>query len=391
MTREKQAQRIQTFLWIAVIAAVSFIAGMRSEQLFAHVAPVFGIRYSADELDLQRVKETYKRLKAEYDGELDNEKLVDGASRGLVAATGDPHTAFMDAEEAREFDKSMQGNIGGGIGAEIGLRNNRPTIVRPLKDSPAEQSGLKAGDIIVAVNDESVAGLTVDQVVAKIRGEVDTAVKLALLRDNQRVEASLTRKQITAPAVEREVVDGIGILRVHRFNEETGTLTRAAADYFKQQSVHKVIVDLRGNPGGTVSAAQALAGLWLDGQPIMTERRGDKVVKTIYSKGQSVLGDTKTIVLIDGSSASASEIVAGALQEYGKATLVGEKSYGKGSVQQLVPLSNGARLKVTEARWYTPKGAHIDKKGIEPQEKVELTHDDLNHNRDPQLERAKQL
>ncbi len=390
MSKEK-TRNAQLFAWAVVIAVVSFIAGARSDQIFAAIAPKLGVRYSAERLDTERIQETYRQLKAQYDGNLDTDKLINGASRGLVAATGDPYTTFMDAEEAKEFEKSLNGNIGGGIGAEIGLRNNRPTVVRVLRNSPAEEAQVKAGDIIIAVNGNSVADATTEQVVEKIRGEINTTVKLQVLRNYQRLEMSMTRKQITAPAVEHDIVDGVGILKVYRFGEETGTLARAAAEAFKQNNVQKVIVDLRSNPGGTVTAAQALAGLWLDNQDIMTERRGDKVIKTVKSTGKPLLQDIKTVVLIDRSSASASEIVAGALQEYGKAKLLGEKSYGKGSVQQLIKLRDGAQLKVTEARWYTPKGRTIDKTGIEPDEKVGLSANDMNFGKDPQMDAAKKL
>lgn len=372
------------------IALMSFIAGTRADEIMAVVAPWFGVRHSADRVQTAQLQETYRQLKNHYDGALDEQELLNGAQRGLVEAAGDPHTTFLDPKEVAEFEKSLRGDIGGGIGAEIGLRHERLTIVRPLKGSPAEQAGIRAGDVIVGVNDEVVLDWTVEQVVAKIRGEIGTSVRLSLKRGAETKQISVRREQVVAPTVERSVEHGVGILRVQRFNDETGALARSAADYFRQQGVRRVVLDLRGNPGGTVTAAQALAGLWLDKQPIMTERRGDRVIKTVYATGQPVLGDVQTIVLIDGGSASASEIVAGALRDHGKATLMGEKSYGKGSVQKLVPLSGGAQLKVTEARWFTPRGITIDKKGIEPDIKVELTAEDLNEGRDPQLERARQ-
>lgn len=389
--KQGEKKRPYTLAWGLTIAIVSFVAGTRYEQILEMVAPTFGVRYSAERLEAGRIQETYRQLNSNYDGELDTEALIDGANRGLVAAAGDLHTSYMNRDEVAEFEKSMRGDIGGGIGAEIGLRNQRPTIIRPLKNSPAEKAGIKAGDVIVGVNDEFVMNLSVDEVVAKIRGEIGTSVRLKLRRSNEDQEFSITRQQVVAPTVESEVADGIGILKISRFNDEAGSLARAAAENFKQQGVSKVIVDLRGNPGGTVSSAQAVAGLWLDRQEIMSERRGEKAIKTVKSSGQPILADIKTVVLIDEGSASASEIIAGSLRDYGKATLVGEKSYGKGSVQKLITLSGGAQLKVTEARWFTPKGVNIDKVGIEPDEKVELTSDDVNNNRDPQMDRAKQL
>ena len=297
----------------------------------------------------------------------------------------------MDPTEVAEFDKSMKGDIGGGVGAEIGMRSKHPTIIRLLDDSPAKDAGVKVDDIIVSVNEQSVSGLTVEQVVSKVRGEVGTEVKLGLVRGDEQKTISVTRRQVTAPTVEQEIIGKTGILTVHMFNDDTGRLARAAAEQFVAQGVDKVILDLRGNGGGTVTAAQALAGLWLDNQPLMTERRGGKIDKTIKTTGKPLLGDKKTIVLINGGSASASEIVAGALSEYDKATLVGEKSYGKGSVQAMVQLSDGSMLKVTTARWYTPKGATIDGKGIDPSIEVKLTAEDFDAGRDPQLEKAKEL
>ena len=328
---------------------------------------------------------------ANYDGKLDTQKLIYGANRGLVEAAGDSHTAYMDPDETKEFEKSLSGKIGGGIGAEIGLRNGKPTIIKPLNDSPAQKSGIKAGEVIVKVNDESVADWAVDKVVSKIRGEVGTSVKLTLLSENRTREVSVTRQNITAPAVESEIDGEIGILKVNRFGDDTVSLAKKYATEFIEKGVKKVIVDLRNNPGGTVSSAQGLLGLWLDRQVAMTERRGSEIVKTAHTTGSPILGDMKTVVLINGNSASASEITAGALRDYGKAKLVGQKSYGKGSVQLLIGLSGGSQMKVTEARWYTPKGNNIDKTGIEPDVKVDLSPDDVNNGRDPQMDKAKSL
>ena len=201
----------------------------------------------------------------------------------------------------------------------------------------------------------------------------------------------MIRRNIVAPAVESKIEGEIGILKVSRFSDDTVIQARQLATEFKQKGVKKVILDLRGNPGGTVSSAQGLLGLWLDKQVVMTERRGSEVIKELKSTGHPILADVKTVVLINENSASASEITAGALREYGKAKIVGQKSYGKGSVQRLVKFSSGAQMKITEARWYTPQGKNIDKAGIEPDEKVEMTMDDVNNNRDPQLEKAKSL
>lgn len=390
VTGEKR-QQLSWFLTLVIVAIVSFVAGARSDALFANVASVFGVRTSNKTIDLSSVQKTYQELVANYDGKLDTQKLIYGANRGLVEAAGDPHTAYMDPDETKEFDKSLSGQIGGGIGAEIGLRNNKPTIIKPLENSPAQKAGIKAGEAIVKVNDEASSDWSVEKVVGKIRGEVGTSVKLTLLSGGQTHEVSVVRQNIVSPAVESEIDGEIGILKVNRFGDDTVSLARKYASEFVEKGVKKVILDLRNNPGGTVGAAQGLLGIWLDNQIAMTERRGSEIVKTLRTTGTPILGNMKTVVLINGNSASASEITAGALREYGKATLVGQKSYGKGSVQIVLGLPGGSQMKVTEARWYTPKGKNIDKTGIEPDIKVDLSSDDVNNNVDPQMDKAKSL
>ena len=391
MVAGEKRQQLSWFLTLVIVAIVSFVAGARSDALFANVASVFGVRTSNKTIDLSSVQKTYQELIANYDGKLDTQKLIYGANRGLVEAAGDPHTAYMDPDETKEFDKSLSGQIGGGIGAEIGLRNNKPTIIKPLENSPAQKARIKAGEVIVKVNDEASSDWSVEKVVSKIRGEVGTSVKLTLLSDGKTREVSVVRQNIVSPAVESEIDGEIGILKVNRFGDDTVSLSRKYASEFVEKGVKKVILDLRNNPGGTVGAAQGLLGIWLDNQIAMTERRGSEIVKTLRTTGTPILGNIKTVVLINSNSASASEITAGALREYGKATLVGQKSYGKGSVQIVLGLPGGSQMKVTEARWYTPKGKNIDKTGIEPDVKVDLSSDDVNNNVDPQMDKAKSL
>lgn len=391
MNEGKTMSRSGLLLSGLIIAIISFAAGMRSDVILSYVAPIFGMRVETGSIDLSSVQETYRALKANFDGELEEQKLIEGASRGLVDAAGDIHTTFLDPSAVKELEAQLSGSIGGGIGAEIGLRNERPTIIRPLKDSPAINAGVLAGDIIAQVDGKDVTGWTVDQVVDKIRGEVDTKVELKLLRGDELKEFSITRKEVKSPTVEAKIEGDVGVLTVSRFNSETGPLARAEAEKFLSSGVKKVVLDLRGNPGGEVTAAQALAGLWLDNQVILTQRRGNEIVQTNKSTGKPILGDIKTVVLINGGSASASEIIAGALRDYGKATLVGETTYGKGSVQALLRLGGGAQLKVTESRWFTPKGKNIDGVGVDPDVEVELTAEDVKNERDPQLERAKSI
>lgn len=376
------------FLTIAVVAVVGFVAGTRSNELLAAVAPVFGLKVETSTLELAAVQKTYQELKANYDGELDKKKLIDGASRGLVQAAGDQYTVFMDAEEAAEFEKDLSGEIGGGVGAEIGVRSGKPTILRVLPGNPAERAGVKAGDVIAAVNDQATTGWNAEKTAGEIRGEVGTTVKLSLVRGSELKELTITREKVTNPSVQASVQNGIGILTLSRFDNETSTQAKKAAENFKQQKVRGVILDLRGNGGGYITAAQEVAGLWLDNKVVVTEKAKGQVVDELKSGSNPLLASIPTVVLVNGGSASASEIVAGAFQDYKTATLIGEKTFGKGTVQKVLDLGAGTQLKVTVARWYTPNGKNITQEGITPDQAVELTAADTDAGRDPQLDAA---
>lgn len=376
-------------LVLAII--VSFAAGTRSEEIYQIAAPIFGIKVAKQPLDTEVMKEAYRQLAANYDGDLDANKLSDGAARGMVKAVGDDYTTFLDKEEAAEFNKSLNGEVSG-IGAEIGVRNLQPTVLRVLDDSPAKKAGLKTGDIFVAVNGTSVAGETASGVADKVTGEAGTTVKLTMRRGSESLDFSITRAQISDPSVRWSVSDDIGILTISRFDDNTGSLARKAAKEFIDKGVKSVIVDLRNNGGGYLTAAQEVASLWLDsGKTVVTEKSRGQVTETVKASGNPTLKGKKTIVLVNGSSASASEIVAGALKDYQAAILVGEKTFGKGTVQKVINLSDDRILKVTVARWYTPQDRNITKEGIQPNQTVKMSQDDNNAGRDPQMVRAKEL
>ena len=376
-------------LVLAII--VSFAAGTRSEEIYQIAAPIFGIKVAKQPLDTEVMKEAYRQLAANYDGDLDANKLSDGAARGMVKAVGDDYTTFLDKEEAAEFNKSLNGEVSG-IGAEIGVRNLQPTVLRVLDDSPAKKAGLKTGDVFVAVNGTSVAGETASGVADKVTGEAGTTVKLTMRRGSESLDFSITRAQISDPSVRWSVSDDIGILTISRFDDNTGSLARKAAKEFIDKGVKGVIVDLRNNGGGYLTAAQEVASLWLDnGKTVVTEKSRGQVTETVKASGNPTLKGKKTIVLVNSSSASASEIVAGALKDYQAATLVGEKTFGKGTVQKVINLSDDRIIKVTVARWYTPQDRNITKEGIQPNQTVKMSSDDNNAGRDPQMARAKEL
>lgn len=374
---------------VAVTAIVGFLLGTRSEQLFSYVAPAFGIKTYSGDIDTSSLQSTYKALKANYDGTLDDKVLIEGASRGLVDATGDDYTLYMNATESSEFSDDLSGTIGGGIGAEIGLRDKKTTIIRTLPGNPAELAGLAAGDVIIGINDEPTLNWTVEEAVSKIRGEEGTTVKISVIRGTEPKEFTVTRAIITNPSVSSTVENNVGTLTITRFDSETGTRARAVAKEFRDKGVTSVILDLRGNGGGYVDAAQDIAGLWLDNKVVLIEKTNGKVVDELKTGRNAVLVGLPTVVLVNAGSASASEIVAGALQDYGVAKLVGEKTFGKGSVQQLIGLPDGAQLKVTIAKWFTPKGKNITKDGIKPDVEAALTQESVDAGADPQLDAAR--
>lgn len=370
---------------LAIMAVVGFIVGTRSDQI---IGLMQGVKLSSDTLDLSSVQKTYQALKANFDGTLDTAALIDGASRGMVAAAGDKYTVFMDATEAAEFNKELSGEVTG-VGAEIGTRSSQPTIIRVLTDSPAEKAGLKAGDIIIKVNDDVTQDLTNDQVASKIRGDAGTSVKITIMRAGISKEFTIIRAKLNDPSVRWSVQNGVGVITMTRFDADTASLARQAAEEFVAQGVKSVVLDLRDNGGGYLDAARDVASLWVDkDKVVVTEKRGDTVADTVKATGNPILAGVKTVVLVNGGSASASEIVSGALQDYKAATLIGEKTYGKGSVQQIITLADGRVLKVTVAKWYTPNGKNISKEGITPDKTVEMTTADSNAGKDPQMDAA---
>lgn len=381
-----------TFVLIIGLAiVVGYAAGTRNDQIVSTVAPILGFKVETGKLDLSSVQTTFQQLKSNFDGKLSDEALIEGASKGLVAAAGDIHTEYFTSKEAAQFKDDLNGTIGGGIGAQIGMREDHPTIVSVLKDTPAEKQGLIAGDVLLSVNDEEIGKLTVDQVVNKIRGDVGTTVKVTISRNGQVKDVTLTREEITSPSVTTKVDGDVGIMTIARFDEQTADAARNAAQQFKQQNVKKVILDLRDNGGGYLSAAPQVAGLWVSGDKVIVSERKDGTILDEQRSGDNApLAGIPTVVLVNAGTASAAEIVTSALKEYGVASVVGQKTYGKGTVQTMLNLDSGALLKVTIQRWYTPKGNNVDKKGITPDQTVDLTRDDVNTGHDPQLDAAKQ-
>lgn len=345
-------------------------------------------------LDYSSVEQVYDSLRNNYDGQLDVNKLLDGLKEGMASASGDPYTEYFNPQQAKDFGSELSGSFTG-IGAELSKdADNNIVIVAPIAGFPADKAGLKPKDVIVEINGKSVADMTITEAVNTIRGPKGTQVTLKVVRDNtQPLTFTITRDDITIPSVTSKILDGnIGYMQISRFGDDTASLSLKAANDFKQAGVRGVVLDLRSDPGGLLDAAVSVSSLWLpNGKTVLTERRGGEIIQTYNANGNAVLQGIPTVVLIDEGSASASEITAGALHDNGIAKLIGTKSFGKGSVQQLINFGDGSELKVTVARWYTPAGRNIDKEGIQPDQTVKRTVDDTKAGRDPQLDAATSL
>lgn len=342
-------------------------------------------------LDYSQVDAVYQALKDNYDGKLTEKQVIDGIKHGLAQSTNDPYTEFFTADETNQFNNDLQGTITG-IGAQLALDDDgNVVIVAPLAGSPAEAAGLKAKDVIVAIDGKSTSGMSTNEAVLKIRGEKGSKVTLTVVRNKQQpFDVTITRDTIHVPSVTSKILDGnIGYIHVNQFSDDTDELARKAADDFKAKGVDKVILDLRDNPGGEVSSAVGLSSLWLDsGQTVVQEKHGGTVVEVDRATGDPVLKGDKTVVLINSGSASASEITALALKDQIGARLIGETSYGKGVMQRLIPFSDGSSLKVTIGSWYSPNDTNINKKGIKPDQVVVLTSEDAKAQNDTQLKAA---
>ncbi len=338
--------------------------------------------------------ETWQMLKDKYyEQPIADKTLFYGAMSGMAASLGDPYTQFFEPKGAAEFQEALSGKFSG-IGAEIGLKEGIITIVAPLPDTPAERAGIRAGDIIMMINASSTEGMSVDKAVGFIRGEEGTQVKLKIYRKDdptkkEPFDLTLTRAVISISAVRVKWPEpNIAHIEVASFNDDTRVrFEQTITDVLKKEP-KGIILDLRNNPGGLLNVAVSMAGEWVGNGVVVKERRQGQVFESLRGTGRNRFAGIPTIVLVNKGSASASEIVAGALQDYGAATLVGETTFGKGSVQDYIDMRDGSAIKITIAEWLTPKERTINKTGLEPDIKIERTTEDYEKQRDPQLDRA---
>lgn len=323
----------------------------------------------------------------------DIEKVY-GAIDGLTKSYNDPYTVFMAPVEAKQFQDDIRGEFGG-VGMELGMREGVLTVVAPLKNSPAERAGILSGDLVLAVDGKSTDGMSVEEAVTLIRGEVGTTVTLLMGRkgETKPFEVSIIRDTIQVPVINTVPrADGIYEIAVYSFSANSTELFRQSLRSFIESGSKKLLLDLRGNPGGYLQAAVVMSSFFLPvGEVVVTEDFEGKADNIVHrSIGYNVFAKRplQMAILVDQGSASASEILAGALKEHGVAKLVGTRTFGKGSVQELVDLGGGAQLKITIAKWLTPKGTSISDGGLRPDIEIERTVEDMKAGKDPQKDAA---
>lgn len=350
------------------------------------------------EVDFSLFWEVWAALQSKYvdKNDLDMKALVNGAIKGMVEAAGDPYTVFFEPATSKKFQEEISGAFSG-VGMEIGKRNDILTVIAPIKDSPAFRAGVQAGDKVLRIDSKPTTDLSVEEAVNLIRGKKGTKVVLTIGKNGgETKDIEIIRDTIKIPAVEWEIVgDNIAYMQIFAFNQNVDSEFKKAAEEILKSNADKLIIDLRNNPGGLLDSAINLAGWFLDkNQIVVIEDFGNNIKNNFTSSGNGSLKPFQTVILINGGSASASEILAGALHDLREIKLIGEKTFGKGSVQELERFEDGSSLKVTVAKWLTPKGVSISEKGIEPDIEVKLPEqpdESLEFGtpgKDPQLDKA---
>ncbi len=389
MDRTSKKIHLISFSLVTVLALfIGIYVGVNNREEIEEVIGISNKENPANlsEVDFSTFWKAWNIIDDKYPGasDIDNQARVYGAISGLLGSLEDPYSVFLDPRETKVFEEEISGNFSG-VGMEVDIKEGILTVIAPLKDTPAYRAGIKSGDRIIKIDESLTADLSVEQAVKMIRGEKGTEVKLTILRPGQKSseEIKITRDIISVPTLETELRDdGVFVIKLFTFSGNSAELFKEALKEFALAQTDKLVLDLRGNPGGYLNTAVYVASWFLpEGKVIVTEDYGgdtepevfrSKGYKVLINDKKSVLDDNlKLVILIDGGSASASEIVAGAMQDHQRALLVGTKSFGKGSVQEVVPVTNDTLIKITVAKWLTPEGHLIAETGLTPDYEVE--------------------
>jgi carboxyl-terminal processing protease len=398
----KNFSKIKHILVVVPLVAVFFVIGIYTGYAKRPEIERVLLAHKETEVDTQAdfspFWKVWNVINEKYPGAdktADQERIY-GAISGLVGSLNDPYTTFFRPDEAKSFQDEISGNFSG-IGMEVGLKNKILTVIAPLKDTPAYNANIKSGDKILKIDKTLTADLTVEKAIKLIRGPKGTTVTLTILREGtpEPIEIKIVRDIINIPTLDTEMrSDGIFVVKLYSFSANSANLFRNAMKEFTLAKTDKLLLDLRGNPGGYLEASVEMASWFLpEGKIIITEDYGTNKKSKVYrSKGYNIFSDKLNfVILIDGGSASASEILAGALRDHGRVKLVGAKSFGKGSVQEVVDVTSDTILKITVAKWLTPNGGTIAEVGLTPDYPVEFTKADFDAKKDPQMDKAVEI
>jgi carboxyl-terminal processing protease len=388
---------LSRYIGIVLLLAIFFGGGFlwgNTRQINALLSSELVARNIKLKADLSIFWDVLEIIKTKYKGreDLNDQDLVYGAAKGLVESLGDPYSEFMAPESSKKFLEDISGSFEG-IGAEIGIKEGVLTVVAPLEGTPAKKAGLMSGDKIIKIDDEITLEMSIEKAITLIRGPKGTKVTLAILRgeDNEQHEITVKRGIIKIPIIEWSLRGNgdIAYIQLFSFTENSPDEFNKIAQEILQSPANKIIIDLRGNPGGYLESAVEIAGWFLaDGELVVREDKGNGENKLYRSKGKAVFGAWPAVILIDEGSASASEILAGALRDHLGTKLIGKNSFGKGTVQQMELLKKGASLKITIADWITPSGLSISESGLSPDIEVDLDIEAFKQGKDSQLQKA---
>jgi len=383
--------------WVKRFFILVLLFGALAGGYFFGKASVVCPYCAPTDVDLSILWEAWHKLEDNYvdPAKLDRQKMVWGAARGMVESAGDPYTVFFNPDEAKKFLEDVSGEFEG-IGVEIGVKNGQLQVISPIEGTPAAQAGLRAGDKIIKIDGRVTTGITAEEAVTLIRGAKGTEVTLTILRDEweSTKDIVIKREVIKAPSLKWEIKDNnIAYIKLYQFSGSMDSDFQNAGLAILKTNANKIILDLRNNPGGYLEMAQYVAGWFLErGETVVIEDFGQKQEQEVYkAEGNSRFVGYPIVILVNEGTASASEILAAALRDNRGVKLIGKTSYGKGSVQTLEDLADGSSLKVTVADWLTPKGEHITGKGLTPDIEVEMTEQDYNEGKDPQLDKALEI